>query len=119
VPASAHSSQVGIASWYGERHAGNKTASGDAYDPDLPTAANNSLPLGTCARVTNLGNGRSVIVRIIDRGPFVRGRLIDVSSAAARSLGMKRKGIARVRVRAVPECPDPLSGPDESAAEKR
>lgn len=71
------------------------------------TAADRFLPLGTCVRVTNLANHRSVRVRISDRGPYSRGRLIDVSEAAAISLGMKHKGITRVRVVVVADCPGP------------
>ena len=77
--------QTGLASWYGERHQGRRTASGELYDMYRFTAAHRVLPLGTLVLVTNLGNGRSVEVRVNDRGPTVAGRIIDVSSAAARS----------------------------------
>jgi rare lipoprotein A (peptidoglycan hydrolase) len=90
--------QVGVASWYGGEFHGNRTASGDRFNQHAMTAAHRSLPLGTPVRVTNLENGRSVVVRVTDRGPFVHGRVIDVSQAAARSLGMVRSGTARVRV---------------------
>jgi rare lipoprotein A len=87
--------QVGIASVYGgDRHRGSKTASGERVQPGGLTAAHRSLPMGTRVRVTHMGNGRSVIVRINDRGPFVRGRIIDVTPAAARMLGFS--GLARV-----------------------
>jgi rare lipoprotein A (peptidoglycan hydrolase) len=95
---SVHAGQVGLASWYGDREAGNRTASGSIFDPALKTAAHRRLPLGSCVQVTHLGNGRSLIVPITDRGPYSAGRLIDLSQAAARDLGMERAGLARVRV---------------------
>ena len=108
--ASAHGSrlhhrQVGTASWYGAQAAGRETASGTPFDPDRMTAADRFLPLGTCVRVTNLTNHRSVRLRVSDRGPYSRGRLIDVSEAAAIKLGMKHKGVTRVRVVVVSDCP--------------
>jgi rare lipoprotein A len=90
--------EVGIASWYGARHAGRRTASGERYNPYQMTAAHKILPMTTRVKVTNLENGRSVVVRINDRGPFVRGRVIDLSYAAARRIGMTKKGLVRVRV---------------------
>lgn len=90
--------QVGNASWYGGRHQGLRTASGERYDEYAMTAASPYLPLGTRARIKNLENGRSVIVRVNDRGPFVEGRIIDVSYAAARALGMVGDGVVRVKV---------------------
>jgi rare lipoprotein A len=90
--------QVGIASWYGPGFHGNRTASGEVFDQHELTAAHPSLPLGTRAMVTNLQNGRAVEVRINDRGPFVGGRAIDLSYAAARTIGMIGPGTARVRV---------------------
>src|SRR3546814_18623141 len=83
-------------SYYGDRFAGNPTASGERFDPDERTAAHRTLAFGRHVRVTNLANGKSVIVRINDRGPFSRGRVIDVSHAAAREIGMQRSGTARV-----------------------
>ena len=80
--------QIGVASWYGPGFHGNRTANGEIYDQYEMTAAHPSLPLGTRAMVTNLTNGRSVEVRINDRGPFVDGRAIDLSYAAAHTLGM-------------------------------
>src|SRR5687767_1435960 len=77
---------VGIASYYGSAHQGRKTASGERFDMNKLTAAHRTLPFGQKVRVTNLGNQRSVIVRINDRGPFVRGRIIDLSQAAAQEL---------------------------------
>src|SRR5262249_20451421 len=101
--------QVGIASWYGPGFHGNRTANGEIYDQFELTAAHPSLPLGTRAMVTNLANGRAVEVRINDRGPFVDGRAIDLSYAAARTIGMIGPGTARVRIdvlgRAIPPAP--------------
>jgi peptidoglycan lytic transglycosylase len=90
--------QVGIASWYGPHRQGMITASGQRFDLHKMTAAHNTLPFNTKARVINLENGRSVEVTINDRGPHVRGRIIDLSEHAARRLGMKKKGLARVEV---------------------
>jgi len=91
-------SQIGIASWYGPRHQGLITASGQRFDRNKLTAAHNTLPLNTKARVIDLENGKSVEVTINDRGPHVRGRVIDLSERAARRLGMKKKGLARVEI---------------------
>ncbi|HEV8718588.1 MAG TPA: septal ring lytic transglycosylase RlpA family protein [Candidatus Binatia bacterium] len=91
--------QLGVASWYGPGFHGNPTASGDLYNQYALTAAHPTLPLGTPVEVTNLANGRSVRVRITDRGPFVRGRVIDLSHGAAQRLGMVNAGISRVRIR--------------------
>jgi rare lipoprotein A len=90
--------QYGVASWYGKKFHGNPTASGEIYDMYHLTAAHKTLPLGTYVMVTNLENSRSVEVKINDRGPFVKGRIIDLSYAAARSVDMVEKGTARVRV---------------------
>ena len=90
--------QVGTASWYGEQFQGKPTASGEPYDMRDFTAAHPSLPLGTLVKVTNLKNGKAVVVRINDRGPVVDGRIIDVSYNAARSLGFKERGLQRVRL---------------------
>jgi len=90
--------QIGVASWYGPGFHGNRTANGEIYDQYELTAAHPTLPLGTRAMVTNLTNGRSVEVRINDRGPFVGGRAIDLSYAAARTIGMIGPGTARVRI---------------------
>ena len=87
--------QTGRASWY---DLDSKTASGEAMDGDKLTAAHNTLPLGTRVRVANLDNGRAVVVRINDRGPFAKDRIIDLSKAAAERLGMIADGVARVRV---------------------
>jgi rare lipoprotein A len=88
----------GMASYYGSALRGNRTASGERFDPELMTAAHPSLAFGTCLRVQNAENGRSVRVRVNDRGPFVKGRIVDVSEAAARALQFVRRGIARVRL---------------------
>ncbi|MGV3729918.1 MAG: septal ring lytic transglycosylase RlpA family protein [Sphingopyxis sp.] len=88
----------GVASYYGNELAGNRTASGERFDPGQLTAAHRSLPFGSKVRVTNMSTGDSVIVRINDRGPFHRGRVIDVSHAAAREIGMHRSGTARVKL---------------------
>lgn len=88
----------GLASWYGPGFQGRKTASGERFNQNEMTAAHRSLPFGTKVRVTNRNNGRSVVVRINDRGPFIGGRVIDVSAAAARSLGMVSSGVAPVTV---------------------
>ena len=92
--------QAGTASWYGGFHHGRKTASGERFNMNAMTAAHPSLKMGTVLRVTNLDNGRTTSVRINDRGPFKRGRIIDVSAAAARALGMTQAGLAEVRVEA-------------------
>lgn len=89
----------GLAAWYGAKFHGRRTASGERFDRRALTAAHRTLPFGTRVRVTNLANGRSVIVRINDRGPYGRrNRIIDVSEAAARRLGMLRSGVARVEI---------------------
>jgi rare lipoprotein A len=88
----------GLASWYGPGFHGNLSASGEVYNQHAMTAAHPSLPFGTQVRVTNLDNGRSVIVRINDRGPYYGGRIIDLSTAAAQVIGMVHTGVARVRV---------------------
>ncbi len=88
----------GYASYYSGKLHGRKTANGERYDQHSLTAAHRSLPFGTIVVVQNLKNGRSVQLRINDRGPFVRGRIIDISYAAAKKLGMIRDGIVRVRV---------------------
>ncbi|MBK6412256.1 septal ring lytic transglycosylase RlpA family protein [Sphingopyxis sp.] len=88
----------GMASYYGKELAGNRTASGERFNPSQLTAAHRSLPFGSRVRVTNTANGDSVVVRINDRGPFSHGRIIDVSQAAAREIGMHRSGTARVKL---------------------
>jgi len=90
--------QVGTASWYGVQFQGKQTASGEPFDMRDFTAAHPSLPLGTFVKVTNLKNGKAVVVRINDRGPVVDGRIIDVSYNAAQALGFKERGVQRVRL---------------------
>jgi rare lipoprotein A len=100
----------GIASWYGRRYHGNNTASGEVYDMYAMTAAHPTLPLPSYARVTNLDNGKSVIVRLNDRGPFLSGRLIDLSYTAAYKLGILAGGSGRVEVESiVPDDPATLA----------
>ena len=90
--------QYGLASWYGPGCRWHRTASGTPYDDQALTAAHRTLPLGTTVKVTNLNNGRSVVVKVNDRGPWVRTRLIDVSRAAAVRLGFTHRGLARVKL---------------------
>ncbi|HKD46274.1 MAG TPA: septal ring lytic transglycosylase RlpA family protein [Rhizomicrobium sp.] len=92
--------QTGMASFYGAAHDGKLTADGESFDPQGFTAAHRSLAFGTVVRVTNLANGLTVKVEINDRGPHSKGRIIDLSAAAARALGMRKNGIARVRLEA-------------------
>ena len=92
---------IGHASWYGEEFARRPTASGERYDPSKLTGAHRTLPLGSRVRVTNLLNGRSVMVTINDRGPYMPRREIDLSYGAARVLGIVRRGVARVRIELV------------------
>jgi rare lipoprotein A len=91
----------GVASWYGTKFHGRRTSSGEPYDMYAMTAAHTSLPLPTYVQVTNLGNRRSVVVKVNDRGPFARNRIIDLSYAAAHRLGMVEQGTALVEVRAL------------------
>ena len=92
------STEVGMASWYGRT--GRRTANGDFFDQDALTAASRTLPLNTVARVTNMVTGQTVVVRITDRGPFVPGRILDLSLGAAKASGLYRLGVAKVRVEA-------------------
>lgn len=89
---------TGMASYYGRELAGNRTASGEAFDPTDLTAAHRTLPFGTRLRVTNQRTGQSVIVRVNDRGPYARGRVLDISHAAAEQIGMVRTGHAPVSI---------------------
>ncbi len=95
--------QTGQTSWYGGKFHGRQTASGEVFDKHAFTAAHRLLPLGSYARVTHLGNGRSVVLRINDRGPYSGKRVLDVSEEAAQSLGFKDKGLANVEIVGVPE----------------
>jgi rare lipoprotein A len=101
LPSSKGYHERGIASWYGSKFHGRRTSSGEPYDMHLATAAHKSLPLPTYAEVTNLDNGRKMIVKINDRGPFHEGRIIDLSYAAAIRLGVDQTGTARIDVRAI------------------
>jgi rare lipoprotein A len=97
--------ETGVASWYGRetqrQKGGSMTANGEAFDPRKPTAAHKYLPLPMHVRVKNLDNGKSMIVRVNDRGPFVDNRIIDLSSGAAKELGFYRQGLARVKIETV------------------
>jgi rare lipoprotein A (peptidoglycan hydrolase) len=94
--------EQGEASYYGEELAGRPTASGETFDPNKLTAAHRTLPLGTRLRVTNTRNGESVVVRVNDRGPFAKHRVLDLSKGAARQIGMLRSGTARVEIELLP-----------------
>ena len=96
-PAEIKPYQIGVASWYGKQFHGRTTASGEGFDMFDLTAAHRQLPLGTYVKVTNLRNGKSIIVRVNDRGPYVEGRIMDLSYSAARMLSF-RDGIERVRI---------------------
>ncbi len=95
--------ETGIASWYGEQFHGKPTGNGEIYDMNAVTAAHRTLPLPSIVEVTNLENGRTIQVRVNDRGPFARGRIIDLSRRSAQILGMERQGTAKVRVRILAE----------------
>jgi rare lipoprotein A len=97
--------QRGIASWYGNKFHGKRTSSGEPYDMYKMTAAHKTLPIPVHVRVSNLDNGKSIIVRVNDRGPFVKDRIIDLSYAAAHKLGMTGTGTARVEITALTEAP--------------
>jgi len=88
--------ETGVASYYGDEFEGRRMASGERYDPQQLVAAHRSLPFGTRVRVINLANGRDVVVTVLDRGPFVKGRIVDVSRRAADQLDFIRAGTARV-----------------------
>ncbi len=105
-----------VASWYGPRFAGHPTSTGERFNPDALTAASKTLPLGSRVRVTNPDNGRSVVVRINDRGPFVRGRSLDLSHRAAQQIGLTGKGVGRVQV-ASADAPLAYTGAESSVAD--
>lgn len=92
----------GMASYYGNEFAGKRTASGEKFDPNGLTAAHRTLAFGSKLRVTNLSNGKDVIVRVNDRGPWGRGRVIDISLGAAKQIGMHRSGTAKVSIHLLP-----------------
>jgi rare lipoprotein A len=104
--------QEGLASWYGGKFQGRRTASGELFDTLQFTAAHRTLPFGTVVLVTNLRNGRSVTVRINDRGPFIQGRIIDLSMAAATAIGLTGEGVTPVRIEPAPRA---AAGPAAAA----
>lgn len=99
--------EIGIASWYGYQFHNQNTADGEVFDMTLPSAAHKTLPLPSLVEVTNLANGKKLVVRVNDRGPFVDGRIIDLSKEAAAELGFVAAGVTKVRVRYIGEAPDP------------
>ena len=114
--------ETGIASWYGPDFHAKLTANGETFDQNAVTAAHKTLQMPSIARVTNLENGRSIIVRINDRGPFVNGRILDLSRKSAQLLGMEGKGTAKVRVQILPEESRVLAGklkPDSAGNEPK
>jgi rare lipoprotein A len=116
APARVGAIETGVASWYGVPYHGRRAASGEIYDMEKLTAAHRSLPFETWVEVTNLSNGRMVDVRINDRGPFARGRVIDLSQAAARDIGMLGPGTARVQLRVIaPPAGTPLASPPKAS----
>lgn len=100
TPIASHA-QCGGASWYGPGFHGKRTASGERFNSSALTAAHRSMRFGTKVRVTNSKTGKSVIVRINDRGPFIKGRIIDLSSGAASKIGIKRSGVGRVCLKVI------------------
>lgn len=116
--------RVGMASWYGHAFHGRRTANGEVFNKHRMTAAHPTLPMPVLVRVTNLNNGRSLVLRVNDRGPFVAGRIIDVSQGAAEALGFRQAGVARVRVQfvgradgaGVPVAGAPVGAPDVTPA---
>jgi rare lipoprotein A len=111
-PAFAHYTAVGMASWYGGGFHGGHTANGERFDMGSISAAHKSLPLPCYARVTNLRNGRSIVVRVNDRGPFVRGRMLDVSMRVATLLDFRSVGMARVKIEYLGKAP-PAGGDEQ------
>lgn len=110
---------VGVGSWYGEQFHNRRTSNGEMFDMDIPSAAHKTLPLPSLVEVTNLDNGKKMIVRVNDRGPFVDGRIIDLSKAAAQQLGYYRNGVARVRVKYVGPAPSSaFGGPRQYAVQQ-
>lgn len=103
IPSAKGYNEKGIASWYGGKFHGRKTANGEVYDMHSMTAAHKTLPMNTMLLIKNLDNGKNTVVRINDRGPFVEGRIIDLSYKAAQSLGIAKKGVVRVQAVALGE----------------
>lgn len=99
--------ETGIASWYGPPYSGRKAATGEIFDMNVPTAAHKTLPLNSIVRVTNVKTGKSIVVRINDRGPFVGDRVLDLSMAAAKAIDVYRAGLATVKIELL-ETPSPL-----------
>jgi rare lipoprotein A len=93
--------QVGTASWYGRRQAGRLTANGERFNPQAMTCAHRTLPLGSVVKVTDIATGKNVSLEVNDRGPYVRGRIVDLSEGAARELGVGDKGVMVVRLEVV------------------
>ena len=102
--------QVGTASWYGRRHAGLLTANGERFDPQAMTCAHRTHPLGSMVKVTDIASGKHVSLEVNDRGPYVRGRIVDLSEGAARELGVGRGGLITVRVEVVTAAQAETSG---------
>jgi rare lipoprotein A len=119
LPSADGYTERGTASWYGQKFNGRKTSSGEIYSVCEFTAAHKTLPLPSIVRVTNLGNGRSVVVRVNDRGPFHEGRIIDLSYAAAIKLGVDKTGTASVRVESLNIDGRVASVQDEQASEPK
>jgi rare lipoprotein A len=111
--------QVGEASWYGPDFHGKITASGERYNMLLMTAAHPTLPFNTLVKVTNLQNGRTAVVRINDRGPFLKGRILDLSYGAARALGAHTSGVISVRLEVVGKAEPPVRSEKESGSRKK
>ncbi|MCP5433562.1 MAG: septal ring lytic transglycosylase RlpA family protein [Alphaproteobacteria bacterium] len=107
---------VGLASWYGSDFHGRRTANGETFNKEALTAAHKTLQLPVLAEVTNLSNGRSIVVRINDRGPFVKGRVIDVSERSAELLGFRQQGTVQVRVRVIGPAPIAIANHDDGAS---
>ena len=98
TPAGSQANEItGMCSYYARRHNGHVTAGGEKFDSNAMTAAHRQLPMGTKLKVTNLANGKSVVVRVNDRGPFVKGRSLSVTRRAAEELGFRRQGVAKVK----------------------
>jgi rare lipoprotein A len=97
----AATTQVGVASWYGRSHAGRPTANGERFNPQAMTCAHRTLKLGSVVAVTNIATGQNITCRVNDRGPYIRGRVLDLSEQAAMRLGVGDKGLLRVRIEVV------------------
>ena len=110
IPSAYGYTETGIASWYGPNFHGKKTSNGETYDMHAATAAHKTLPMNTRLLVENLENGKKTVVRVNDRGPFVKKRIIDLSNAAAKAIGMTKKGTARVRITALGEAETTVRG---------